>query len=71
MPLGTCMQSLNFELLNFGSMSFSPTMPVSVNAGFRMPSWFDIYGLDKSSQQDEAGIMKAADDSESFFIPCL
>jgi len=46
-------------------------MPVSVNAGFRMPSWFDIYGLDKSAQQDEAGIVKAADDSELFFIPCL
>lgn len=35
-------------------------MPVSVNGGVRMPSWFDIYGLDKSAKQDEAGIRKAA-----------
>ena len=59
---------MNSELwtLNF---VISATMPVTVNGGFRMPSWFDIYSLDKSAQQDEAGILKAADDSEPILIP--
>ncbi|XP_002732463.1 acyl-protein thioesterase 1-like [Saccoglossus kowalevskii] len=31
-------------------------IPVSLNAGFRMPSWFDIESLSFDSKQDEAGI---------------
>jgi len=26
-----------------------------------MPAWFDIYSLDRSGQQDEAGILKATE----------
>ncbi|ELT93210.1 hypothetical protein CAPTEDRAFT_20690 [Capitella teleta] len=36
-------------------------MPVSLNAGFRMPSWFDIKGLDPMAEQDEKGINEASD----------
>ena len=35
-------------------------MPVTLNAGFRMPSWFDLRSLDPSGQEDEEGIRKAA-----------
>lgn len=37
----------------------APVMPVSLNAGFRMPSWFDLKSLDISGPEDEDGIKKA------------
>lgn len=37
----------------------APTMPVSLNAGFRMPSWFDLRTLDITGPEDEEGIKKA------------
>ncbi|XP_076317700.1 acyl-protein thioesterase 1-like [Tachypleus tridentatus] len=39
----------------------APTMPVSLNAGFRMPSWFDLMTLDVNGPEDEPGIKKAAE----------
>ncbi|KAF0757869.1 acyl-protein thioesterase 1-like [Aphis craccivora] len=39
--------------------SASP-MPVSLNQGFRMPSWFDLFTLDESGPEDENGIKEAA-----------
>ncbi|KZC14745.1 Acyl-protein thioesterase 1 [Dufourea novaeangliae] len=39
----------------------APTMPVTLNAGFRMPSWFDLRTLDPSGVEDEEGIKKAAE----------
>lgn len=33
----------------------APTMPVTLNAGFRMPSWFDLRTLDASGPEDEEG----------------
>lgn len=33
----------------------APTMSVTLNAGFRMPSWFDLKTLDASGPEDEAG----------------
>lgn len=33
----------------------APTMPVTLNAGFRMPSWFDLKTLDESGPEDEQG----------------
>ncbi|KAL2715794.1 acyl-protein thioesterase 1-like [Vespula squamosa] len=39
----------------------APTMPVTLNAGFRMPSWFDLRSLDPAGPEDEEGIHKAAD----------
>lgn len=37
----------------------APTIPVSLNAGFRMPSWFDLKSLDVSGPEDEDGIKRA------------
>ncbi|XP_017773417.1 PREDICTED: acyl-protein thioesterase 1 [Nicrophorus vespilloides] len=38
----------------------APTMPVTLNAGFRMPSWFDLKTLDIGGPEDDEGIKKAA-----------
>ncbi|XP_045484078.1 acyl-protein thioesterase 1 [Pieris rapae] len=35
------------------------TMPVTLNAGFRMPSWFDLRTLDATAPEDEEGIVNA------------
>lgn len=37
----------------------APTMPVTLNAGFEMPSWFDLKTLDMYGPEDEDGIKKA------------
>lgn len=37
----------------------APVQPVTINGGFPMRAWFDIYGLDKTSAQDELGIRKS------------
>jgi len=34
-------------------------MPVTLNSGFQMPSWFDLKSLDVSGPEDEEGIKKA------------
>ncbi|XP_042216231.1 acyl-protein thioesterase 1-like isoform X2 [Homarus americanus] len=36
-------------------------MPVTLNAGFRMPSWFDLKSLDVDGPEDGDGIKKARD----------
>lgn len=41
-------------------------MPVTLNAGMRMPSWFDIRGLSPGSAEDEDGIKAAADLLQSY-----
>lgn len=38
----------------------APVMSVTLNAGFQMPSWFDLKSLDIGGEEDEAGIKKAA-----------
>jgi len=38
----------------------APTMPVTLNSGFKMPSWFDLKGLDLSAGEDTEGIKLAA-----------
>jgi len=43
-------------------ISILPTagvMPVSLNGGMPMPSWYDLFGLDESSPEDTAGIINA------------
>ncbi|XP_041987186.1 acyl-protein thioesterase 1 [Aricia agestis] len=35
------------------------SMPVTLNAGFRMPSWFDLRSLDATGPEDEEGIIRA------------
>ncbi|XP_024886361.1 acyl-protein thioesterase 2 [Temnothorax curvispinosus] len=39
----------------------APTIPVTFNAGFRMPAWFDLRSLDSSGPEDEEGIRKATE----------
>lgn len=34
-------------------------MPVTLNAGFRMPSWFDLKSLDESGPEDEEGTIQS------------
>lgn len=34
----------------------APSLPVTVNGGYVMPAWYDIYGADLVRHQDEAGI---------------
>ncbi|CAN8074859.1 unnamed protein product [Agarophyton chilense] len=35
------------------------SIPVTLNGGYPMPSWFDIRGLDENSNDDERGILNA------------
>lgn len=35
------------------------TMPVTLNSGFQMPSWFDLKSLEISGEEDTEGIKKA------------
>jgi phospholipase/carboxylesterase len=34
----------------------APVRPVTINAGYAMRAWYDIIGIDRHSQPDEAGI---------------
>jgi phospholipase/carboxylesterase len=34
----------------------APSMPVTINGGYRMPAWYDILGTDLVRQQDAQGI---------------
>lgn len=34
----------------------APTRPVTLNGGYMMPAWYDIFGLEAGSKQDENGI---------------
>ena len=36
-------------------------MPVTLNSGFQMPSWFDLKTLNPNGPEDEAGIKAAAE----------
>ena len=38
----------------------APTMPVTVNGGYVMPAWYDIYGPDLVGRQDAVGIQNSA-----------
>lgn len=38
------------------------TIPVSLNMGFQMPSWFNIFSLELDGPEDEEGIRAAAAD---------
>jgi len=39
----------------------APVMPVTLNAGFRLPSWFDLISLDADGAEDEEGIKRASE----------
>ncbi|KAJ0044222.1 hypothetical protein NL108_011207, partial [Boleophthalmus pectinirostris] len=38
-----------------------PSMPVTLNMRMVMPSWFDIYGLNFNTSEDEVGIKRASE----------
>lgn len=37
----------------------APILPVTVNNGYEMPAWYDVYGFDRTSKQDELGIRRS------------
>jgi phospholipase/carboxylesterase len=37
----------------------APTMPVTVNGGYVMPAWYDIFGANLVAKQDAAGIQNS------------
>jgi phospholipase/carboxylesterase len=37
----------------------APVMPVSINNGYRMRAWYDIFGFDADAPQDEAGLRRS------------
>jgi phospholipase/carboxylesterase len=37
----------------------APVRPVTINNGMAMRAWYDIYGFDRLSQQDEAGVRQS------------
>lgn len=39
----------------------APVRPVTLNAGYPMPAWYDIYSLDRDVQQDVTGIHAMAE----------
>lgn len=54
-------QMLNLPHIKF-ILPHAPYRPVTLNNGYEMRAWYDIFGLQPDSQQDEAGInhMQAA-----------
>ncbi|ODV66645.1 acyl-protein thioesterase 1 [Hyphopichia burtonii NRRL Y-1933] len=48
----------NHETINYVYPN-APTMPVSVNFGMSMTSWFDMFGFTPDSQQDTEGFLKS------------
>lgn len=48
-------QELDLPELRF-ILPHAPYRPVTLNSGYEMRAWYDIYGLDAGSPQDEAGI---------------
>jgi len=40
----------------------APVQAVSLNNGMQMPAWYDLYGLDKNSQEDTVGINKITEE---------
>jgi phospholipase/carboxylesterase len=44
----------------------APNMPVTVNGGFVMPAWYDIYEMEIDSKVDTEGIMASAASINSF-----
>lgn len=40
----------------------APTRPITLNDGIPLQAWYDIYGLDMDSPQDEEGLQQSASD---------
>jgi phospholipase/carboxylesterase len=42
----------------------APIQPVTINEGIPMPAWYDIYNLDNTKTEDDAGIIKSQKEIE-------
>jgi phospholipase/carboxylesterase len=39
----------------------APERPVTLNGGYRMRAWYDLFGLDRGAREDERGIRESAE----------
>ena len=39
----------------------APRIPVTVNMNIKMPAWFNVFGTDIDSPEDDAGIFEASE----------
>lgn len=57
------------DLTGVGPVRFvfpqAPTMPVTINGGYRMPSWYDILVTELGRQEDAAGLRTSRDAIEA------
>ena len=37
----------------------APSIPITINGSYVMPAWYDLYGMDLVSRQDDRGIQKS------------
>ncbi|HZV63058.1 MAG TPA: alpha/beta fold hydrolase [Methylophilaceae bacterium] len=58
-------QALNLPATRF-VLPHAPTRPITINNGYSMPGWYDLYGLEAGSPQDESGIREAQNRIEAF-----
>jgi phospholipase/carboxylesterase len=40
----------------------APSIPITINGGYVMPGWYDLYGMDLVSKQDATGIQRSEAD---------
>ena len=61
-PIGRMLAEYLVECPGLSAQKFrvhapdAPVAPVTINNGYRMPSWFDIYGLDRGAPVDMHGV---------------
>jgi phospholipase/carboxylesterase len=49
----------------------APQRPVSLNRGYVMPAWYDLYGLGPDSAEDETGLAAMAERLQHLLLPLL
>lgn len=47
------------DITNCFFFDYRNVIPVTLNMGFQMPAWFDLYSLNANGPEDETGIEKA------------
>ena len=60
----TVVEELRLPSVRF-ILPHAPYRPVTLNNGYSMRAWFDLYGLEAGSPQDESGIRIAQDQIEA------
>jgi phospholipase/carboxylesterase len=60
------------DLAEVGAVRFvlphAPVMPVTINNGYRMRAWYDIYGGDLPKREDEFGLQRSRGDVEALLL---